>query len=204
SPDRQSLQPLDAEESLPPIPGNEDLTPKPPTPTPKPKLFTYTVKAGDTLYSIARKYDITVEDILRYNNLQDPNNLRVGQELQIPGKPSAGTPSDEGYIHIVQPGETLFGIAQKYGVPLDALAEANQIADPSNIIVGQKLIIPNVARQEGGTGGPVVRVYVVKPGDTLTSIAARYGVTPQSIVEANKLENPNRLIVGQTLTIPAP
>jgi LysM repeat protein len=111
--------------------------------------------------------------------------------------------------HTVQPGETLFRISVRYGVSLTAIVQANNISNPNLIFVGQVLVIPT-----GGTtpppatpvpGGnnppPAGTSYVVQRGDTLGSIARRFGTTFQAIAAANGIANPNLIYVGQTLVI---
>ncbi|MCP4168637.1 MAG: LysM peptidoglycan-binding domain-containing protein [Chloroflexi bacterium] len=186
--------------NLPPMPDTKELTPKPPTSTPEPDLFAYKVQAGDNLSSIAEKFGVTVEDIKRYNAMENPNALRTGAILIIPGEPPSGTETEEGYIHVVKPGETLFGISMQYGVPLNELASANQITDPSTLRVGQRLVIPNAAESQGVSSES--RVHIVRPGETLSSISVKYGVTPAAIMQANDMENANRIYSGQKLVIP--
>ncbi len=115
-------------------------------------------------------------------------------------------PAAEECIHIVQRGENLFRIAQRYGLTVEQMATANNIADPNRIYVGQRLVVPNC---QGG-GQPVTqpapqpggRTHVVQRGETLFSIARRYGVTVEQIVTANNIANPSRIYVGQVLVIP--
>lgn len=104
---------------------------------------------------------------------------------------------DEGetLTHVVVPGETLFGIAARYGVSAQSIIEANGIANPDIIRVGSRLIIPLEAQQ-------VVRVHIVRRGETLLGIANRYGVTLEDINRANDLINPNYVYAGQRLYIP--
>lgn len=97
--------------------------------------------------------------------------------------------------HVVARGETLYTIAARYGVTVDALAQANDISDPGAVQVGQRLNIPAPAGQSG-------RIHIVKRGETLSGIAAQYGVTVQDIVRANNLINPNNIYIGQRLSIP--
>jgi LysM repeat protein len=185
---------------LPPTPITATQpTPVPPTSVPA-GTFVYTVQAGDTLSAIARRFGVSVNALVQLNRLQDPGLLRVGQELVIPGQAPAATPSVEGYVHVVRPGETLYGISRQYGVPLDQLAAVNQITNPATIRVGQRLIIPTYRQQTPATGAQ--RVHIVQPGETLSSIAARYGVSPKAIAEINQLENPSRIFSGQRLIIP--
>lgn len=191
--------PPQPEGGLPPLPGNETPTPVQGTPTPESDSFTYTVQPGDTLSAVARKFGVSVADLLQHNELADPNALRSGQPLKIPGEAPPGLPTDEGVVHIVQPGETLFGISQHYGVPLDQLAQANQITNPGALRSGQRLLIP---LREGQAPAGERRIHIIQPGDTLTAIAAQYGVTPEAIIAANQLADPNKLVVGKQLIIP--
>lgn len=102
---------------------------------------------------------------------------------------------NETLTHVVVPGETLFGIAARYGVSAQAIIEANGIANPDIIRVGSRLIIPLETQQ-------VVRVHIVRRGETLLEIANRYGVTLEDINLANELINPNYVYAGQRLYIP--
>jgi LysM repeat protein len=101
-----------------------------------------------------------------------------------------------GTVHVVLPGQTLTGIARWYGVDMWALARANGIVNPSFIYVGQRLVIPATGSAMPGQS------YRVRPGDTLYSIARRYGVTAWSLAQANGIYNLNHIIVGQLLVIP--
>ena len=188
---------------LPPLPGNETLTPEPPTPTAEPKFEFYKVRPGDSLYTIAVQFKITVEDIKRHNQLDNPNNLRVGQELKIlqatPTSVQEGE-GEDGYVHVVKPGETLFGIAQRYSVPLNELAKANNITNAGALRVGLRLRIPNASAPKPSDTGK--RVHIVQPGETLSEIAIQYGVTPNALVKINGLSDPSRIVSGQKLIIP--
>ena len=110
---------------------------------------TYIVKSGDTLWSIAKKYNVTVNDLKEINNLTN-NLLKVGMNLKIPGIDS------ENNVYIVKPGDTLYSIAKKYNISVDKLKEINSIT--SNILsIGQNLI----------TNLNYAKEYIVKAGDTL-------------------------------------
>ncbi|MCS6843982.1 MAG: LysM peptidoglycan-binding domain-containing protein [Caldilineales bacterium] len=114
-----------------------------------------------------------------------------------------------GGVHIVRAGETLSRIAARYGISVQALARANGIANPNHIYVGQRLVIPGArgagsgAGGSGSAGGAARGVHVVRAGETLSSIAARYGVSASALARANGISNPNRIYVGQRLRIPA-
>lgn len=99
--------------------------------------FLHTVVPGDTLWALAQRYGLTVDAILQANPGVDPNNLQVGSVLRIPA-PGAVT-----YIRYqVRPGDTLWLIAQRYGLDWQRLARINRIADPMNLMVGTTLLIP--------------------------------------------------------------
>jgi LysM repeat protein len=119
------------------IPGPTDPVPQP-TPSPHTET-TYIVRAGDNLYRIGLMYGISWVQIAEANGLVNPNQIVVGQELKIPVEASGPAPQ---FTHQVRAGETLFRISLRYGVPWQAIAEANDLAPPYVIYVGQTLIIP--------------------------------------------------------------
>lgn len=185
------------------------------TPTPAPVIqptgptFGYVVKADDTLFSIALAYNTDVETIRRLNNLPD-DTIQIGQVLIVPGTgevqpgttPGAAQPSPTpGFVYTVESGDSLSGIAAQFGVTWQEVAAANNIAGPNyTIFRGQKLVIPGVTATPAAA--TEVRKHTVQSGETLGSIAVQYGVTVQAILEANQLNNPDFLRVGQELVIP--
>ena len=153
--------------------------------------ISYTVKSGDNLYSIARKYGVSVSEIVKLNNLAS-NNLSIGQELLIPiSEDSSNQSSDSGNIYVVQKGDSLYSIARKYGVSVSSITSLNNLVG-TNLSVGQSLIIPS-SSASGNT-------YVVQRGDSLYSIARRFNVSVDSIKSKNNLKS-NLLSVGQKLII---
>lgn len=158
--------------------------------------LTYNVQSGDTLYSIALKYNTTPVAIMRKNNLTN-NLLTVGQTLIIPNDiESTGNnqeQTDTENTYIVQKGDSLYSISRKFGITIDALKNNNNIVD-NTLIVGQVLKIP--AQNENTSN-----LYVVKKGDNLWSIAQKYGVTVNAIRILNNLTS-DVLKIGQTLIIP--
>ncbi len=140
----------------------------------------YTVQHGDTLYSIARFYGVSASSLAQQNGLFNPNLVRVGQRLCIPGSaqsttyhppaPQIHTPPVNAYYHTVSKGETLFGICERYGVERQVVLEANHLSAHSYIHPGQKLYIPHyqppvVVKHEPTPPTVIVveRVEVVKP-----------------------------------------
>lgn len=147
----------------------------------------YTVKSGDTLWSIAKKFGIPVDELKKENNLTS-NSLKIGQKLVIPSEKETTSKN----VYTVQSGDTLYGIARKLGVSVDAIKEANNL--PNNTLsIGQVLIIP--------TEEVDYTLYTVVAGDSLYAIAKKYGITMQELMEFNNLGS-TLLSVGQVLKIP--
>lgn len=179
--------------------------------------FTYVVKAGDSLLSIALNFGVTTNEIVAANTLVDPNAVFVGQELIIPGYAPEVPPTPvppQPYEYVIQAGDTLFSIAQEFNVAAQAIVDANTIADPDNLIQGRVLVIPGyqgtgqpgaaadapVANQRANDAGAAV--HTVRAGETLLEIARLYNVNAADITSANNLANPNQIQPGQQLTIP--
>lgn len=150
---------------------------------------TYTVKSGDTLYSIARKYNVTVSELKQANNLTN-NTLSIGQVLNIPTNTiNEEQPSNQ--IYTVKSGDTLYSIARKYNVTVNELKQTNNLTT-NTLSINQKLIIPS-------TNGN--QTYTVKSGDTLYSIARTFNTTVNELKNINNLST-NILSIGQVLLIP--
>jgi LysM repeat protein len=161
----------------------------PPTPT----GTKYTVQAGDSLYSIAGKYGVTVTALREANNLTT-DLLSIGQTLIIPTTAPTPTPTPTGTKYTVQSGDNLYSIARKFGVTVDEIKSANNLT--TNLLsIGQVLTIPTTVT------APAETIYTVQSGDSLYSIARKYGVTVDEIKSANNLTT-NLLSIGQTLVIP--
>ena len=177
-------------------------------------MFMYTVKNGDTLYSIAKKHNTTVQKIINLNYLTN-TNLYPGQVLRIP---ETYTPEDEmtlpNYInYTVKKGDTLYSIAKNNNIPVDTLMKDNALTN-NNLTIGQTLkirvsnsgnteveecfgedYIPKEQNQETIN-------YTVKKGDNLYLIANRYNTSVSEIIKLNNLLS-NNLSIGQILKLPS-
>jgi putative chitinase len=156
----------------------------------------HVVQRGENLYRIALRYGTTVHAIARANGISNPSWIYAGQRLVIPCGSQA--PQSGGRVYTVRYGDTLYSIARHFGVSVQAIMQANGLTNPNRIYAGQRLVIPG-----SGTLPPSHGTwYTVRPGDTLSSIAWRHGVSMWAIVRANNISNPNRIYVGQRLYIP--
>ena len=147
----------------------------------------YTVKSGDSLWSISKKYGITVDELKQANNLTS-NLLSIGQNLLIPTKESEATTNE----YIVQKGDTLYGIANKFNTTVDNLKSINNLTTDS-LSIGQVLKLPSTTAS--------TNTYTVKSGDTLYGIANKYNTTVDTLKSLNNLTS-NTLSIGQVLKLP--
>lgn len=153
----------------------------------------YTVKKGDTLYGIARQFGISVDELKVANNLTT-NTLRVGQTLVIPEIEEPDVPNEN--IYIVKKGDTLYSIANQFGLTVNELKKLNNLT--SDILsIGQVLNVSN----SGGSSAVPSNTYTVKSGDSLYSIARKYGITVDALKSANG-KSSNLLSIGEVLVIP--
>ncbi len=183
--------------------GNSNPTPVPqPAPAPQPSNngTTYTVKSGDCLSKIGANLGVNWRNIASANGISSPYTIYVGQVLTIPGNSNnaAPQPSNNGTTYTVKSGDTLSGIASKFGTTYQKIAADNGIANPNLIHPGQVLRINGGSSVQTNNTG---REYIVKSGDTLSGIAARYGTTYQKIARDNNIANPNLIHPGQRLII---
>ncbi|UXZ05029.1 LysM peptidoglycan-binding domain-containing protein [Moraxella nasicaprae] len=206
-------------------------TPKTTKPAPKPE--SYTVKAGDSLTSVAAANGLTVGQLASYNNLASDAHILIGQRLWLvagkvkptaqPAKP-ANTPAPtktttNPNTHTVQAGENLTVIARKYNVSLPALASENNLSTTDGVQIGQTLKLPSQAGQsaqakpavstakvekvEVAKNVPKPESYTVKAGDSLTSVAAANGLTVGQLASYNNLASDAHILIGQRLWLVA-
>jgi lysozyme len=155
------------------------------------RTLTVYVRAGDTLWAIAREYGTTVEAIARENRIVDPNKIFAGERLRIT-LPARGSGEE---IYNVRRGDTPISIAGKFGVTLSALEDRNGLERGETIYAGDKLSIPG-ARMSG-------EFYVVRPGDTLFYISRRTGVPIRTLVGINRIKDPDLIYAGEHLKLSA-
>lgn len=173
----------------------------------------YTVRSGDTLSELAKEHGVSVESLVEMNSISNPDHIVVGQVLTIPGQaggtaaPVSPAPSSSGdgeaTTHVVGSGESLGTIAKQYGLSVQALAAANGITDVNAVWAGTLLRVASEPPPQPGTaGGGGGGTHTIAAGESLSTIAGRYGVSVQSIVDANGLADANRIVAGKTLEVP--
>ncbi len=194
----------------------------------------YPVAKGDTMWALSRRFGVDLETLLSLNGEVDPSHMQVGQLVTIPaGGPSA---SAETLVFPVSAGDSLWSIARRFDVSVDALVAANPGVDPLRLREGQTLRVPSSLAAVAASGtakeasrkapAPVAptaarpaeapaqapnapagldaaaRVHTVSEGDTLWDLARRYGVSVADILTENAGLNPVRLRVGQMVRVP--
>ena len=159
-------------------------------------MQTYTVKKGDTLYGISNQFGVSVVDLKNLNNLKD-NNLKIGQVLKI--SQNSGTNPDSSINYIVNKGDSLDSIARVYKTTVQEIQKLNNLKSNA-LSIGQELKIPENYVNDASANLPTYINYTVKKGDSLYSIAKRYGITTNTIIKDNALKN-NLLSIGQNLKI---
>ena len=155
------------------------------------RTLTVYVRAGDTLWAIAKEYGTTVEAIARENRIVDPNRIFAGERLRIT-LPARGSGEE---IYNVRRGDTTISIAGKFGVTLSALEDRNGLERGETIYAGDKLSIPGA-----GMSG---EFYVVRPGDTLFYISRRTGIPIRTLVGINRIKDPDLIYAGEHLKLSA-
>ena len=177
-----------------------------------------TVKPGETLSEIAERNGTSVERLMQLNGLRDAKDLQAGSRLQMPGGGgrAAATGRSVGGTapYTVKPGETLSELAERYGTSVDRLMQLNGLRDAKGLQAGSRLQVPGGGPSRAATPPPPApvnrnaRQHQVKPGETLSEIADRYGVPLDRLIALNGLSNPNDLQVNTTLQLrsapPAP
>jgi murein DD-endopeptidase MepM/ murein hydrolase activator NlpD len=162
---------------------------------------TYTVQQGDTLYDIAVAFNLSVDELIAFNNL-DGALIRVGQVLAL--VPSATTPQPELLVVTVKPGDNLWALARQYDVTIAAIITHNDLDQGTVLRPGNTLTIPGryAGSGEGNLhqGGAAAATITVQKGDSLYQLAHQYNTSVAALMSVNNLKDPN-LQVGQTLRV---
>ena len=168
-----------------------------------PNAGTYIVKSGDSLWSIANKYNTTVNELKRLNGLTN-DNLSLGQILTVPTGSSGGTSGSTGGTsdtYTVKSGDSLWSIANKYNTIVSTLKALNNLKSDS-LSIGQILNVPgSTGGTSGGSIGTTGNTYTVRSGDSLWSIANKYNTTVSTLKSLNNLKS-DTLSIGQVLKVP--
>lgn len=196
------------------VTGKLETPPVVPDPKPTPpvkKSKTHIVRGGETLYAIAKRYHVEVDQILKWNNLKSGAGLSIGQELTLFGEKESQpdvSPTKEKkdtQIHVVKAGETLYGISRKYQVSSLDIQQWNNLSG-NGLSIGQELVIGDDEKSEirsESTDQPKddsTRIHVVEAGETLYGIARKYNM---KLDELKKLNNKtsNDLTLGEELKV---
>jgi cell wall-associated NlpC family hydrolase len=158
--------------------------------------ITYEVLPGDTVSTLAARFGVDSDTIVTVNQLSSADQISIGEQLTI--LPVSGV------MYNVQNGDSLSRIASLFEVDLGPIIDFNYLEDADRITVGAELIIPGGRPLPQRALAPSTPpVYIVTPGDTIDAVARRFGVSTADIVAANGLRSPDRLSIGQSLTIEA-
>ncbi|MEY3544094.1 MAG: hypothetical protein RLZZ247_251 [Cyanobacteriota bacterium] len=167
------------------------------------------VKPGETLSEIAERYGTSVQRLMQLNNLRSPQDLWAGSRIQVPGATGSSASRGGGSgNYTVKPGETLSEIAERYGTSVQRLMQLNGLRSPQDLWAGSRIQVPGAAPARPSGGGSGTRTttvnanYTVKPGETLSEIAERYGTSVQRLMELNNLRGPQDLWAGSRIQVP--
>jgi spore coat assembly protein SafA len=173
----------------------------------------YTVVAGDTMFTIAQRFGVSLQALINANpHISNPNLIFPGDVICVPGAPPgagrvpASCPAGFQGRYTVQPGDTMFAIAQQCGISLQALINANpHITDPNQIFPCDVLCVPcpQPGRVPASCPSGFQAQYTVRPGDSMFTIAQRFGVSLQALINANPhIANPNQIFPCDVLCVP--
>ena len=146
----------------------------------------YTIKKGDNLYSIAKNYNISLEELINFNQ-QGSTLLHIGEQLLIP----INNQTNNNIQYVIKPGDTLYNIAKRYNTNVDEIKRINNL-NTNMLKIGETILIPSTSNYQ---------TYVIRTNDTLEGIALKYNTTIEDIMKANNLLTDD-VTVGQIILIP--
>jgi LysM repeat protein len=180
--------------------------------------LTYRVRPGDTVWDIARRSGTSVRAVLAANGLRASAVIHPGQELRLPrgaarhltavtsstrSQGARRTPKVRKVVHVVRPGDTAWEVARRYRVPLTALLRTNGLDASATILPGRKLVLPGATpRRARPAVTERTRAHVVRSGETVTTIAHRYGVSVGSVLQRTHLRSTPTIYPGRRLLVP--
>ena len=177
---------------------------------------TYRVGEGDTVSGIAARFGLSTASVLALNGLGWKTMIFPGQQLRLTkATATAASPGSPGH-HTVRAGETISSIAARHGLGTTAVLRANNLGAASVIYPGQRIVLPkshaSIATSSASSVKPLTsgtpaakaatRSYEIRTGDTISSIASRFGVSTASILEANSLSATSLIYAGRKIVVP--
>lgn len=161
------------------------------------------VQEGENLWVISRRYGVPLAKLFELNGLSEKSVLRPGMKILIDGERDRASGN---LLYEVKEGDTPWGIAREFQIPVRLLLEANGLNEKSILRIGQKLVIPLSSKGQSGTlrseQDTKQRIHIVREGDSLWRLSRQYGVSMQSLMRANGLTEKSILQVGMRLLIP--
>ena len=180
------------------------------------------VKSGDTLIGISKKHKVTTKQLMDWNNLKNPKELKAGKKIKIADKTNEKKPTSNSATyagkstHVLKKGETLSHVADKYNISSEKIMAWNNINDPHRVRAGQKLIIktsgnleqttidkPTIKKSSIAENTPNTDIssHKMKSGESLYSIAKKYNVSVSDLKTWNNIDNPKKLRPGKIIKI---
>ncbi len=151
---------------------------------------TYIIQSGDSLYSIAQRFNTTVETLIAANSLSGDDRIIAGHVLLVPAADETQVDSYE-----VQPGDSLYSISRRFNTTVSVLQGLNELGDSSQIVAGETIAVPAMDESR-------YKVYVVAAEDSLSSIAERFQTDVSELRSLNDIADEHDLTEGQTILVP--
>ncbi|MBM4419142.1 MAG: LysM peptidoglycan-binding domain-containing protein [Chloroflexi bacterium] len=169
-----------------------------PVPVVEPRVVEHLVQPGESLAAIAAQFGVRTDTIVHANGMtvEDADALMIGQKILVPRV--------DGVLHLVREGETVRSIAARSGIAPLAVIEANRLREPYVVVPNQRLIIPGVSISPARRSPSPPSEYVIQPGDSIVSIAERFGVDTRTLVRKNNLPPSGLIVPGMKIELPGP
>lgn len=179
-------------------------------------IQSYEIRKGDSLWTISRVFGVSIKTIMAENNLSENSILQIGMKLKIPTQQNEApqvlvaqndkknqTTGKEGFYYTIASGDTLWNISRKYGVSVNTLLKVNNLKSADRLQINQKIwVSSSEKRPSSGDTSNQYQIYQVQSGDSLWSIARRYRVSLDLLMNVNGLNQQSRLRIGQQIRIP--